>query len=57
MIEQMGGQVSVDSTVDVGTTFTIELSTKAFSPSDSSSDYLDLNSPPRLNEISSKFKR
>ena len=29
MIEKMGGQVKVDSVEDVGTTFTVELSTKA----------------------------
>ena len=29
MIEQMGGNVSVDSDIGIGTTFTVELSTKA----------------------------
>jgi hypothetical protein len=53
----MGGKVSVDSTVDVGTTFTIELSAKAINKSCSCSDYLDLNSPSRVSEISSKTKR
>ena len=32
MIEQMGGQVEVDSTEDVGTTFTINITARAKIP-------------------------
>ena len=37
----MGGKVSVDSTVDVGTTFTIDLLAKANDPREMESDYLE----------------